>query len=147
MKTPVVLLLAVLSPVGIAIAQAHSGHSAHSANSAHSASHHSASHSHSARTASLDPVGIYDLDLDMHGQVTSAVLSITLEKDKKLKGTLEVHGQSIELETVTVEDDVVTLASGSELTLTLTFKNDNELLGKWVRSEQSGLLSGTRRKS
>jgi hypothetical protein len=144
MKTPVVFLLALLTPVGVTTAQSHSGHSAHSA------SHQSAKSAHSAQSAfpaSFNAVGIYDLDLDMHGQVTSAVLSITLEKDKTLKGTLEVHGQTIELETVTVEDHVVTLASGSELTLTLTFRNDNELLGKWVRSEQSGLLSGTRRKS
>jgi hypothetical protein len=143
MKTSVILLLALLSPVGVAEAQSHSGHSAHSG------SHHPAHSANSAHSAShqFNPAGIYDLDLDMHGQVTSAVLSITLEKDKKLKGTLEVHGQSIELETVTVEDHVVTLASGSELSLTLTFKNDDELLGKWVRSDQSGLLSGTRRKS
>jgi hypothetical protein len=142
MKTPVVLLLALLSPVAVALAQTPVHSPAHPArsHSEHPPRAHSASHE-------LNPVGIFDLDLDMHGQVTSAVLSITQEKDKKLKGTLEVHGQSIELETVTVEDQVVTLASGSELTITLTFKNDSELLGKWVRSEQSGLLSGTRRKS
>jgi hypothetical protein len=144
MKTRIILLLALAAPVGSALAQAqvHSpphpprSHPPHSAPSAHPASH-----------TSMDPVGTYDLDLDMHGQVTGAVLSITRDKDGKLKGTLDVHGQSIVLETVTVVESIVTLASGSELTVTLTFKNASELLGKWERSEQSGTLSGTRRKS
>jgi hypothetical protein len=45
-----------------------------------------------------------------------------------------------------VDDHVVTLSGGSER-LHLNFKNDNELLGKWVRTDQSGTLSGVRRKS
>jgi hypothetical protein len=55
-------------------------------------------------------------------------------------------GQSITLETVSVDGRVVSLAAGSELTLTLTFSNDHALLGKWTRSDDSGSLSGTRRK-
>jgi len=125
MRSRIVLLLALLAPAA-----------------AHSQAHTNAP----APARALDPVATYDLDLDMHGQVTGAVLTITREKDQSLKGTLDVHGQSITLETVSVEGRVVTLATGSALTLTLTFSDDNSLLGKWVRSDASGTLSGSRRK-
>jgi hypothetical protein len=128
MRTQLVLLLALLSPAGPVLAQTPTHSRPHTA------------------TPALDPVGSYDLELDMHGQVTSSVLLITREKDGSLKGTLDVHGQSIILETVSVEGHVVTLASGSELSLTLTLKDDDTLLGKWVRSDMSGSLSGVRRK-
>jgi hypothetical protein len=126
MRTRIILLLALLSP-SVVTAQAHS----HASTQAHT----------------LDPVGTFDLEFDMHGQVTGAVLTIAREKDKSLKGTLDVHGQSITLETVSVDGRVVSLAAGSELTLTLTFSNDNTLLGKWTRSDDAGSLSGTRRKT
>jgi hypothetical protein len=125
MRTRILLLLALLAPAG-AHAQTHTTPPA------------------PART--LDPVGSFDLEFDMHGQVTGALLTITRENDQSLKGTLEVHGQSITLETVSVDGRVVSLAAGSELTLTLTFSNDHALLGKWTRSDDSGSLSGTRRK-
>jgi hypothetical protein len=124
MRTPIILLLALLSPTAVT-AQAHS----HASTPAHA----------------LDPVGTFDLDLDMHGQVTGAVLTIIREKDTSLKGTLDVHDQSITLESVSVDKMVVTLASGAELTLTLTFTNHDALLGKWTRGDTSGSLSGTRR--
>jgi hypothetical protein len=125
MRIRIILLLALLSPTAVT-AQAHP----HASTQAHA----------------LDPVGTYDLDLDMHGQVTGAVLTITREKDKSLKGTLDVHDQSITLDSVSVDKMVVTLASGAELTLTLTFTNHDALLGKWTRGDASGSLSGTRRK-
>lgn len=126
MRTRILLLLALLAPAA-AQSQTHTTPPA------------------PART--VDPVGSFDLEFDMHGQVTGAVLTITREKDQSLKGTLEVHGQSITLETVSVEGRVVSLAAGTELTLTLTFSNDHALLGKWARSDDSGSLSGTRRKT
>ena len=126
MRTRIVLVLALLAPAA-AQAQTHTTPPA----SAHA----------------LDPVGSFDLEFDMHGQVTGAVLTITREKDKSLTGTLDVHGQSITLETVSVDGRVVSLAAGSELTLTLTFSDDTTLLGKWTRSGDSGSLSGTRRKA
>lgn len=126
MRTRILLLLALLAPAA-----------AHSQTQA----------TPPAPARALDPVGSFDLELDMHGQVTGAVLRITREKDQSLKGTLEVHGQSITLETVSVDGRVVSLATGSELTLTLTFSSDHALLGKWTRSDDSGSLSGTRRKT
>jgi hypothetical protein len=126
MRTRVILLLALLAPAA-AQGQAHTAPPA------------------IARV--IDPVGSFDLEFDMHGQVTGAVLTITREKDKSLVGTLDVHGQSITLDTVSVDGRVVSLAAGSELTLTLTFSNDNALLGKWTRADDSGGLSGTRRKT
>jgi hypothetical protein len=126
MRTRIILLLALLAPAA-AQGQAHTAAPA------------------TARV--IDPVGSFDLEFDMHGQVTGAVLTITREKDTSLTGTLDVHGQSITLETVSVDGRVVSLAAGSELTLTLTFSNDSTLLGKWTRSGDSGSLSGTRRKA
>ena len=125
MNTRLLLLLALLAP----------------------APAHSQTHTAPASTRAIDPVGRFDLEFDMHGQVTGAVLTITREKDQSLKGTLDVHGQSITLETVSVDGRVVSLASGSELMLTLTFSTDDALLGKWTRSDDSGSLSGTRRKT
>lgn len=124
MRTRIILLLALLSPAAIT-AQAHTPVS--------------------TQAHALDPVGTFDLEFDMHGQVTGAVLTITREKDTSLKGTLDVHGQSITLETVSVDGRVVSLAAGAELTLALTFSSDNALLGKWTRVDASGSLSGTRR--
>lgn len=126
MRTCILLLLALLAP--------------------------SAAHSQTHTTPptpahALDPVGSFDLEFDMHGQVTGAVLTITREQDQSLKGTLEVHGTSITLEPVSVDGRVVSLAAGTELTLTLTFSHDHALLGKWTRSGDSGSLSGTRRKT
>ena len=43
----------------------------------------------------FDPVGVYDLDLEMHGQFTEAAITIAREKDGRLTATLDVHGQSI----------------------------------------------------
>ena len=125
MRTRIVLVLALLAPAA-AQAQTHT--------------------TPPAPAHALDPAGSFDLEFDMHGQVTGAVLTITREKDKSLTGTLDVHGQSITLETVSVDGRVVSLA-GSELTLTLTFSDDTTLLGKWTRSGDSGSLSGTRRKA
>jgi hypothetical protein len=126
MRTRIVLLLALMAPAA-AQGQAHT--------------------TPPAPSHTLDPVGTFDLEFDMHGQVTGAVLTISRETDKSLKGTLEVHGQSITLETVSVHGRVVSLAAGTELTLTLTFSNDSALLGTWTRSDASGSLSGTRRKT
>ena len=126
MRTRILLLLALLTPPA-----------------AHSQTHSAPA----ASTRTIDPVGSFDLEFDMHGQVTGAVLTITREKDQSLKGTLEVHGTSIVLDTVSVEGRIVSLAAGTELTLRLTFSNDQALLGKWTRSDDSGSLSGTRRKT
>ncbi|HEX9893698.1 MAG TPA: hypothetical protein VGA78_07220 [Gemmatimonadales bacterium] len=106
-----------------------------------------AAQSHAKATA-LDPVGIYDLDLEMHGQTTSSVLIIKREKDGRLTGTLEVHEQAISFETVVLEGKELQLSTGSELSLTLTFKNDdNAVAGQWTRPDASGGVSGVRRKS
>jgi hypothetical protein len=130
MRIQVVLLLALLSPAAPALAQ--------------SQSHPGSSHSTAAR---LDPVGTFDLAFDLHGEPTKAILRVTRESNGSLKGTLDVHGQSMPLDTVSTVNRVVRLASGSELTLTLTFSTDNEFTGTWTGHDGgSGTLTGTRRK-
>jgi hypothetical protein len=97
-------------------------------------------------TKPLDPVGVYDLDLEMHGQFTGAEMTIERGKDGNLSATMQVHGQSIVFDKVTVEDRVVTLDAGTGLTLTLTFRDRDNLSGTWNRPDDSGSLNGVRRK-
>ena len=94
----------------------------------------------------IDPVGVYDLDLEMHGQFTEAAMTIAREKDGRLTATLDVHGQSIAFDRVTVEAKVVTMEAGTGLSLTLTFKDRDNISGTWNRPDDSGSISGVRRK-
>lgn len=142
MKSAFVVVAALMVPAGTALAQ-------RPHREPHPAGHeypHTCARPHPVPHAS-HRLGNYDLQLEMHGQQTSALLKISCAKDGKLLGTLEVHGDAIELEVVRVEGQVVTLAAGSELSLTLTFKNENELTGQWVRGDESGGIAGTRQKS
>jgi hypothetical protein len=103
-------------------------------------------HSQSQPAKALDPVGVYDLDLERGGQFTGAEMTIERGKDGGLSATMQVHGQSIVFDKVTVEDRVVTLDAGTGLTLTLTFRDRDNLSGTWNRPDDSGSLNGVRRK-
>lgn len=128
MRIQTLLLFALLSPAAPALAQA----------PAHSGSSHSPE-------ATLDPAGTFDLDFDMNGQATKAILRVTREGNGSLKGTLDVHGQSMRLETVSTVNRVVRVGN-SDLTLTLDFTTDNAFTGKWASPDGGGTLTGTRRK-
>jgi hypothetical protein len=95
----------------------------------------------------INPVGIWDLAFVLHGQETSAVLSITRDDKGSLKAAIELHGQQVELKAASVKERVVTFGNGLDLNLTLTFTAADSLTGTWERPEASGSLSGTRRKS
>lgn len=100
----------------------------------------------SAPTTPFDPVGTYDLDLERDGQVSSTVLTITKARDGTLSGTVELHGMGMSFN-VTVEDRTITLQSReTELTFTLTVKNDSTLTGNWSGGMGSGGIQGVRRK-
>jgi hypothetical protein len=95
----------------------------------------------------LDPVGVYDLDLEREGQFTDAAMEIVKDTEGRLSATLQVHGQSISFERVKVEGNVVLLETGSsELSLMLTFKDQDTISGTWSRPEGNGGLAGVRRK-
>ncbi|MGH7561492.1 MAG: hypothetical protein ACRENB_10775 [Gemmatimonadales bacterium] len=121
MRTQAALLVALLFPVGLP-AQSH------------------------PTSRALDPVGTYDVDLEMHGQTTGSVLVISRGEGGKLAATLEVHGQTITFTEVTVDGRKVELSAGPDLTLTLAFKTDSSFGGQWTRAEASGGLAGIRRK-
>jgi hypothetical protein len=98
-------------------------------------------------TKPIDPVGTYDLDLERDGQVTGTVLTITKDKAGKLFGSIELHGQVMSFQ-VSVEDQTITLQSlETELTFTLTVKNDSTLSGNWSGGMGTGGIQGVRRKS
>ncbi|HEX9895161.1 MAG TPA: hypothetical protein VGA78_14615 [Gemmatimonadales bacterium] len=99
-----------------------------------------------AKTTALDPVGTYDLDFEMHGQVTSSVLIISREKDGRLTGTLEIHEQALSFSEVKLEGKELQLWNSDQLGITLTFKNDDTLAGKWTRPDANGGVQGVRRK-
>jgi hypothetical protein len=99
-----------------------------------------------ARTAP-DPVGTYDVDFEMNGQLQTAVLVISQESNGHLTGTLDVHGQSLSLDAVSDGNDLtLTPPDGSDLRITLTFKTNNQLSGTWSMHGNSGGLNGVRRK-
>lgn len=100
-----------------------------------------------APSKALDPVGTYDVDLEMHGRITGSVLTIAREKDGRLTGTLEVHGHTITFQAVVLEGRELELSAASELVITLTFKNDSTFAGRWTRPDGGGGAAGARRKS
>ena len=53
---------------------------------------------------------------------------------------------SIAFDQVKVEDQTVTLEAGTGLSLTLNFQDRDTLSGRWSRPDDSGVLSGVRRK-
>ena len=89
--------------------------------------------------------GKFEIRFDQQGEQSTGVLSISCTNDK-LTPTLEMHGQTMALEFVKFEDMAVTLSGGPELTLTLSFKNADEVAGKWVFSGNSGSFTGARQK-
>ena len=89
--------------------------------------------------------GKFEIRFDQQGEPSTGVLSISCTNDK-LTPTLEMHGQTMALEFVKFEDMAVTLSGGPELTLTLSFKNSDEVAGKWVFSGNSGSFTGVRQK-
>jgi hypothetical protein len=104
-------------------------------------------HGPAVQHAIVDPVGVYDIDLEMQGQTTSSVLTISRDKQGKLTASFEVHGQTITLTDVLVDGRKVTMSAASHLTLTVTFKTDNGFSGMWERPDASGGILGIRRKS
>ena len=142
MKSTMLVLLGLVVTAGPALAQQphppHPPHPAgdhpHNCERNHPADHHGYG------------AGTYDLQFDMHGAQNTAVLRISCEEGK-LVGKLEAHGQTIALEVVGMKDMQLTLSGGPEISLTLTFKNENQVTGKWTQSGNSGGVSGTRQKT
>ena len=151
MKSAVLVSLLLLSPGAVALAQSepHPKDHARTCQWSHPPDHKrptGGNHPHAANHSG-PLAGNYTLQFEMHGQQTSAVLRMSCGSDGKFIGTLEVHGETIALELVGHEGQTLTLGAGSELSLMLSFKNENEFTGKWVRSDQSGSLTGARQKS
>jgi hypothetical protein len=106
---------------------------------------------HEPHTQSVKAAGVYDVQVDIHGQSQSTVLTIAPDKEGRLGGTLSVHGEEFKLENVTLRghDMIVraTLPHGA-LTLTLSFKSADELAGTLeMEGLGSGTAAGTRRKA
>ena len=126
MRIQVLLLFALLSPAGAIVAQTPGSSSRHSTSQA------------------VDPVGTYDVSFVRNGEASTGVLTISGEQGS-LKGSLEAHGHTIPLTTVTVAGRNVTLRDISDLSITLTLAEGNTVRGKWSGHGDSGEFTGTRR--
>ena len=125
MKIRLALLLTLCSPVGAVLAQS------------------PAAPSRSART--VDPVGTYDVSFVRQGEAGTGVLTSSGEIGGSLKGTLEAHGHTMPLPTVTVAGRSVTLRDTADLSITLTFPDDGTVTGKWSGHGDSGELTAVKR--
>ena len=125
MKIQLALLLALLSPAGNILAQT------------------PAAPTRSAQA--VNPVGTYDFNFIRQGESGSGVLIISGEHSGTLKGTLEVHDQSISLPTVIVAGQSVTLRDTTDLSITLTFQEGGTVKGKWSGHGDSGELTAVKR--
>jgi hypothetical protein len=126
MRIRLALLLGLLSPAGVVLAQTPASHSGHSA------------------TQEVNPVGTYDLNFVRHGEPGVGVLVIS-GTAASLKGMLEAHGRSIPLPTITVAGHTVTLRDSTDLSISFTLSDGNTVKGKWSGHGDSGELNGVRR--
>lgn len=127
MRIQLALLLTLLSPAGAVLAQTPASHPSHST------------------TQAVDPVGTYDVTFVSHGEPGTGVLIISGTAGS-LKGTLEAHGRSIPLTTVTVAGRSVTLRDSADLSITMTFAEGGAVTGKWSGHNDSGSFTVTRRR-
>ena len=125
MRIQALLLFALLSPAGAVLAQ-----------SPASPPRHSTAHA-------VDPVGTYDVSFVSHGEPGTGVITISGTRGS-LKGLLEAHGRSIPL-TVTVAGRSVNLKDDDDLSITLTFAEDNSVTGKWSGHNDGGSFTAVRR--
>ena len=127
MRIQTLLLFALLSPAGAVLAQA------------------PASPSRQSTAQALDPVGTYVVSFVSHGDAGTGVLTISRESGRSLKGTLEAHGRSIPLPTVTVAGHNVTLRDAGDLVITLDYSEGSSVKGKWSGHGDGGEFTGVRR--
>ena len=125
MRIQTFLLFALLSPVGVALAQSPATRPSH------------------AETRSINPVGSYDVSFVSHGEPGNGIIIIS-GTGGNLKGTLEAHGHSIPL-TVSVDGRNVALRDTSDLSITLTFAEGGAVTGKWSGHGDSGSFTVARR--
>jgi hypothetical protein len=126
MRIQTLLLFALLSPTGSVLAQTPAAPSRHSASQV------------------VNPVGTYDVSFVRNGEASTGVLTISGDQGS-LKGSLEAHGHTIPLTTVTVAGRIVTLRDVSDLSITLTLADGDTVRGKWSGHGDSGEFTGTRR--
>ena len=127
MKIQTLLLFVLLTPAGAALAQAPAAPARHST------------------SQTLNPVGTYEVSFVRNGEASTGVLTIAGEHGGSLTGSLEAHGHSIPLPTVSVAGREVTLRDSTDLSITLTIPESGALTGKWAGHGDSGSFSAVRR--
>lgn len=101
----------------------------------------------SAQHPTVDPVGRYGIEFEMTGQSQTGVLIIVKNERGDLSGMLEVHGQDVPLDTVSVSGNQVTLtATHAHLTLTFRLGHDGRVQGTYQSHGSTGAFSGVREK-
>ena len=97
----------------------------------------------------FDAAGTYDIHFQTSEGGTPSVMVLT-KKEGKLVGTLEIHGQQLEIGNVVAKGKVVSVvATGphGELKFELTFKTNDEFEGTFSSGMGEGTVKGERRKS
>jgi hypothetical protein len=93
----------------------------------------------------VNPVGSYEVSFVRNGEASTGVLTISGEHGGSLKGSLEAHGHTIPLPTVSVAGRDVTLRDSTDLSITLTIPETGALSGKWSGHGDSGSFTAVRR--
>jgi hypothetical protein len=100
------------------------------------------------REAGLDPVGKYDITVDIEGNTITSVITVT-KQDGRLAGTMLVHGEEIPFAQVSVENRTMTLSGPNPhgegtVNMTITFKTNDRFEGNFSMHGSTGKVRGTR---
>jgi hypothetical protein len=97
-----------------------------------------------------DPVGVYDLTFDMQGEHIASVLRLTRDKDGRIGGTVDIHGQPTRLDDLVIEGHKLTgkvSVDHGDIVLTLTFDPKGTVSGTYAIGDMgTGKVAGVRRK-
>jgi hypothetical protein len=101
------------------------------------------------RQATLDPVGKYDITVEIEDQTITSVITVTKHQNGRLAGTMLVHGEEIPFAQVSVENRTMTLNGPNPhgdgtVNMTITFKTNDRFEGTFSMHGSTGAVKGTR---
>ncbi|MGH7554706.1 MAG: hypothetical protein ACREMQ_17020 [Longimicrobiales bacterium] len=104
------------------------------------------------RQAALDPVGKYDITVEIADQTITSVITVTKQHSGRLAGTMLVHGEEIPFAQVSLENRTLTLDGPNPhgdgtVNMTITFKTNDRFEGTFSMHGSTGPVKGIRIKT